>query len=364
MFLGGLFLVGCSHIQVDDAEYFNGRIIEVNDKECQTKNVKWKELVLNGPNYGEVYVHDSIMVFYNTKLGDKVFNVFHVDSGEELGRFCEKGNGPNELMACSPMYNFFKENGELKTLLYAPHNNKMCEWNITQSLMQQRSVVRNIPYSWREENNNVYYLNVYALMDDVLVAKNQAQRVDRSEDGITLPCYQKRTVSTNQQIKKYNIYKRAIKNEDACIIPEAFFYSNDAIKPDGSKIVMAMLNLPQINIVDLNTGEVTGYRLKGGENFSVFKEDGNLKIHYRWVHADNKYIYASYFGKHRDSDPRAMAPPTQMLHIFDWEGNMKYRLLIKEGIGHYYVDEVRNRLYSINHKTDVVTYLDLNEILD
>lgn len=359
----GLLLVGCSHlINEKDSDYFNGNIMEANENKCQTKSVTWNELILKGPNYGDVYVHDSIMVFYNTKLGNKFFNVFNVDTGEELGRFCEKGNGPNEAVAYGTMYNFFKEECKLKTLLYAPFNNKISIWNITQSLEHKQTIITDIPYSWRKENNNIFYSNIYYLNEDALVAKNQAQNI--GEDNITLPYYQKRSISTNQQIKKYDIYKKTIKNDDAYILPETFFYSNDAIKPDGSKVAMAMRNLPQINVIDLNTGEICGYRLKGGKGFSVFKEDGNLKIHYQWIHADDKYIYATYLGKYRNSNPRTEDERSQTIYVFDWEGNLKYRLLPKEGIGHFYVDSVRNRLYNVNHKTDIVSYIELDAILN
>ena len=367
IFLLGILLYGCSSSAYEnDADYFNGKIKEVNDKSCQTKNVAWKELILNGPNYGEVYVHDSIMVFYNSKLGDKFFNVFHVDTGEELGRFCEKGNGLNEVIACSPMYSFFQEEGELRTLLWAPHNNKLWDWNITQSLKQQKTIVKDIPYPWRKENNGVFYENMYALTVDSLLVKNPAKGIYYDGDETTLPFYQKRTISTNQQIKKYDIYKQIIKNEDAYILDEFFFNSSDAIKPDGSKLVMAMRNLPQINIINLKTGEVCGYRLKGGDGFSVFKGDGNMKIHYQRVHADDHYIYASYLGKNRDSDPRSGEPSTQTIHVFDWEGNMRYKLMIEgeDGAGKFFVDTVRNRLYSVHDNKDEVSYLDLKTILD
>ena len=356
-----LLLTGCNTSdKIQDVDYFNGEIKEVSEKECINIDVEWQDLELDGAYYGDVYVHDSIMIFYNTKLNSHFFSAFNIETNEEKGIFCEKGNGPNEAVAYSRMYSFFKENEDLKTLLYAPHNNKICIWNITQSLKQGYTVIKDIPYSWREENNNVFYNDIHYLGNDQLIAKNQSQPI--GEYDASSPYYQKRTVSTNEQIKRYDIYKQIIINKDAIIVPSSFYDSKDAIKPDGTKIVMAMRNLPQINIVDLNTGQIYGYRLKGGEDFSIFKTKGNWKIHYQWAHADNKYIYASYLGKSRDKSLRE-EPETQVIHIFDWEGNLKYKLQLNDAAGHFFVDNIKNRLYKWNYRKDSMHFLDLNTII-
>lgn len=80
----------------------------------------------------------------------------------------------------------------------------------------------------------------------------------------TLPVYQKRTFDTNKLLESYSSYKKSIKNSEASILPESFFYSNDAFKPDGTKVVQAMVNLPQLNILDVETGQTVGYRMKEG----------------------------------------------------------------------------------------------------
>lgn len=360
-FFAILLLSGCNDSERQkDVDCFNGEIKEISESGCTTIDAEWQDMKLDGAYYGDVYVHDSIMVFYNTKLSSKFFSVFNINTNEEMGHFCEKGNGPNEAVVYSPMYSFFKENGDLATLLYAPHNNKICIWNITQSLKQEHTVIKDIPYSWREENNNVFYNDIHYLGNNQLIVKNQSQPI--GEYDASSPYYQKRTISTNRQIQRYDVYKKTIINEDAIIIPTSFYDSKDVIKPDGTKIAMAMRNLPQINIIDLNTGEIYGYRLKGGEGFSIFSTKGNWKIHYKWAHADNNYIYASYLGKHRDKSLRE-EPETQIIHVFDWEGNLRYKLKLNDATGRYFVDNTTNRLYKWNYKKDSIHYLDLNTVI-
>ena len=110
---------------------------------------------------------------------------------------------------------------------------------------------------------------MYLQGDSILLA-----RVDPfplSDEESTLLFYQKRTVDTNKALRNYSIYKQTVKNEEAPIISEAFFASADAFKPDGTKAVQVMGHLPQLNILDFETGQVLGYRMEGGDDFSVFQ---------------------------------------------------------------------------------------------
>ncbi len=74
------------------------------------------------------------------------------------------------------------------------------------------------------------------------------------------------------------------------------FYTWDAVKPDGSRIVQAMRFLPQINVLDLRTGKLFGSRLKGAPGFSLMKDVKRLTetVYYTGVCADDRYIYAVF----------------------------------------------------------------------
>lgn len=349
--------VGC-HTSGDNI-YFNGKIQSVKDNIKDAKQVTLKCLPLDGTNFGWVAVYDSLMVFLNPKLPGYFYNVFNVDTGEEIGTFCKRGEGPGEVAAFGPLLQFFKEDDELKTLLFAPNEEKIFVWNITQSLQQGVTVMdRETAYEWRAENEGACYDVLYLTDKNTLFAK--VESFPLNEEEAISPFYQKRTVDTNKLLKRYPIYKEAVKNGEASIIPEAFFNSNDAVKPDGTKIVQAMVHLPQLNILDTQTGEVIGYRLEGGPDFSIFEGKKPINTYYIRVQADDNYIYALYWGK--EPWGRYEIPYVNTIHVFDWNGQLIQKVVTDLAIDKMGLDIVRNRLYVTGPKVDEVFYLDLKEI--
>ena len=182
-------------------------------------------------------------------------------------------------------------------------------------------------------------------------------------EEVSTPFYEKRTIYSNELIQTYPVYKMSsVRNTDAM-----FFYTWDVAKPDGSKIVQAMKFLPQINIFDTHTGNIVGFRMKNGDNFSLLETDPNLKsmnIYYNCVTADNNYIYASYWGKEEWSDRiGAGLPSINTIHVFDWNGILRYKLTTdRPFFRSIWLDQVRNRLYTMDVNTDELYYLDLNEL--
>ena len=348
---------GCT--QYSDSTYFNGEILSVDSKMKKVENVTLTPMApLDGTNYGVIAVYDSLMFFLNPKLPDRFFNLFNLDTGKDLGTFCNKGRGPNEMVSVSPIYQFFEEENELKTLLFAAPNKKMLKWNISKSIKQQTTVIDTIiDYSCTEDGacyNFIFLQNENTLFTYV-------PSISLNEEEASLPFFQKRTLYSDQVLRDYPIYRKSIKNGDASIMPEVFFYSNNTIKPDGFKIAQLMTNLHQLNILDTETGEVIGYRMEGSPDFSVF-ETKKKKINSTYVRAqaDDQYIYASFWGK--ESWDRYEIPLINTIHVFDWNGRWLYELKTDLPIHEMWLDKIRNRLYTTNMNVDDVFYLDLNEI--
>lgn len=343
----------CQHI--NDQEVFNGNIILVNDNIRQEKNAAVKEVHLDGDNYGYVSAYDSLLIFMNPKLDSHFYQVFNTYTGEELGQFVKKGLGPDEIISTAPIVQFYKENEELKTLLFAANEEKVWIWNISRSLKQQATIIDTIyPCFWKKQGicyNEVFYVNNTFLM------KVPAYRI--GEYDASLPYYQQSKIGSQIPMKEFAVYKKTIKNVDSDIIPETFYYSNDALKPDGTKIVQAMLNLPQLNIVDLKSGKVTGYRLKGGHDFSVFKTDNKLKSHFIRIQADDEFIFAVYWGKDKW---RAEFPYIDTIYVFNWDGELVQKIKTDCDIDEIALDNIKKRLYLTRPKHDEVYYIDLSNL--
>lgn len=354
--LGVLIAVSCN--QNYDEQCFNGNIYEVKHHDVEVTKVQLKSQYLDGNFYGWFASYDSIMIFYNQKLSDSFYQIFNLHTGEEIGEYCGKGGGVNEYTCLGPISSFYKENGELKTLLFAVNEQKLIVWNITQSMKQGETAFDDVmPYSWSSENNGACYNWLNRLSQDTLLAKVQSVSLDEAGENAIPSFFQLRSME-NQLIDTVKVFNQAIKDDEYKTFPEFYFSSNDAMKPDGTKIVQAMCHLAQINIIDVQSKRIKGYRLEGTDDFSVFTKSNPVKSHYVRLHADNQYIYAAYWGK--DQWGMHEIPEIYDIHVFDWDGNLKRKLLTDKPISGIWKDEVDNRLYITSHGVDEMYYCDID----
>jgi hypothetical protein len=119
--------------------------------------------------------------------------------------------------------------------------------------------------------------------------------------------------------------------------------SMDRIKPDdNTKLVMAMFSMDQINIMDVTTGEIKGYRNKNSPDFNYLKDIDNIKNYYLDVCVDDKYIYGLYLnGKN------GLGSTANILHVFDWDGNFIRKIVLDKTVLYLSMgfDPVKKYLY-------------------
>ncbi len=304
-----------------------------------------------------IAVYDTLLICWNNTFPNHFYNVFNVDTGEEIGLFCEKGQGPKEATSVNCIFQLFEKESDIITLLYASNEGELFFWNISRSIKKGETVYDTIvPY-----NNDRIFFPFYQSKDRLFVFKPSDML---NTEEATTPFYEKRTIYSNELLQDYRIYKQSsVRNSNTPSL-DFFFYTWDAMKPDGSKIVQVMRHLPQINIIDTNTGEVVGYRMKSGLDFSLLETDmKRMKVFYNSVHADDKYIYATYWGKEPWSTRLGVELPLfNTIHVFDWNGKPMYKLVTDRSFYRVWSDPVRKRLYTINMNTDEVYYLDLDEL--
>ncbi|MFR1240008.1 MAG: hypothetical protein ACLSDJ_02260 [Butyricimonas faecihominis] len=342
----------------EDNHNFNGKILYFDDSCVITKNVESKSVPLNGAIMSMIAVYDSLLVCWNPNHPDHFFDIFNVDTGEKIGSFCGKGRGFTESISVNCVNQFFKKGDDLMTLLYGSNEGKLFFWNISQSVKKGITVYDTIvPY----KNNSISF-QFYQSEDTLLIYK-ASEEVSRTQ--VTMPFYEKRTIYTNDLIRKFPIYKGdSIENSRVSHPVGTFYYTWDVMKPDGTKIVQVMWQLPQINMIDTQTGDILGYRMKNGPDYSLLKTDmESMNIYYMNVHADDHYIYATYWGKEPWVDRIGVKMPFfNTIHVFDWNGKLCYRLITDQSYLRVWSDSIRNRLYTMNMETEEVFYLDLDEL--
>lgn len=317
---------------------------------------------MEGNNHGLIAVYDSLLICWNPKLPNHFFNIFNLETGKEIGSFIPKGQGPQEVVSVNCIFQFLTKGNDITTLLNDPYENKSLIWNISQSIRKGETMLDTImPFTRKGENQNRSYNFLFTLSENTLFAYSQSDFL--SEHEVTTPLYEKRNLYTDELLQEYPIYKKkSVSNTK--ISPNFFFYSWDAIKPDGSKIVQAMSKLPQINIIDIQTGDITSYRLPESPNFSFIEKSTPLKNeYYNCVQADDRFIYATYWGKEQwGTDIDDKIPDFHTIHVFDWKGKLVYELQTDRIFFRIWLDPIKNRLYTQNHDTDEVYYIDLNEL--
>jgi hypothetical protein len=187
-------LLTCCQNNRDDQIYFNGEIREFNDTE-DVQHITLSRVKLDGPYYGVFAVYDSLIIFRNFKLPGYHFNIFNLNTGQELGNYSKKGIGPHELNDTGLIYNLFLEDGEIKTWLFTGPEEELVKWNISKSVQTGETVFDTIvPYKWREENSFASYNCIFSLDENMAMAYVQATSTAPNEKGITIPFYQKRSI--------------------------------------------------------------------------------------------------------------------------------------------------------------------------
>lgn len=362
LYILSIALFTCCHHNNRDNEYFNGDIQSINYNSKSSLQVSSKIIPLEGNNHGLIAVYDSLLICWNPKLPHHFFNIFNIENGKEIGSFIPKGEGPQEVVSVNCIFQFYNKGNEIITYLNDPFKNKSIIWNISQSIQKGETVLDTImPFARRGENQKRSYNFLFMPSKNTLLTYSQSDFINDNE--ITTPLYEKRDLYTDKLLQEYPIYKKeSISNTS--ISPIYFFYSWDALKPDGTKIVQAMSKLPQINIIDLPTGRITGYRLPDSPDFSFVEKNTPLKNeYYNSVQADDRFIYATYWGKEQwGTNIDDKIPDFHTIHVFDWNGRLVYELQTDRIFFRIWLDPVRNRLYTQNHDTDEVYFIDLNEL--
>jgi hypothetical protein len=230
-----------------DSYYFDGDIRYIDNNGTVVKNVESKSVRLDGIQSGMIAVYDSLLICWNPEFSNHFFYVVNLDSGNEIGFFCEKGQGPREAISVNCIYQIFRKGNDIYTFLWAYNESRLFLWNISQSVERGMTVYDTIvPY-----DKNRYFFLFYQ-PEDILFVNRPSDILNREE--VTTPFYEKRSVYTKEVLQDYPVYKKkSVKNRDAGLL-EHFFYTWDVIKPDGTKIVQAMRDLPQINIIDSTFG--------------------------------------------------------------------------------------------------------------
>lgn len=138
-------------------------------------------------------------------------------------------------------------------------------WNLTKSLETGKTVYDTIINGYKDLGLFFFYLP-----NKNLVSVKSAEYAEKH--SATMPYCEKFSLFSSVESQKIPIYQTEMVTGESADQPiDRFFHTWDAVKLDGRKLVQAMSFLPQLDIIDLESGRVTGYRMKESPDYSLIK---------------------------------------------------------------------------------------------
>jgi hypothetical protein len=314
--ISSTIFISCKEEKKKDV-YFNGEIIIV-DCNVAPDTLYGEKVNINGLYTGKIWAYDTLIGFF-LQLPDYIMNVFNVNTGKFLYSLGKRGMSAEEFNNIGCTGQFVYENSQQHVWIQKDDLKECVLLNLAK---QGDTVKRKIDISVDTEFRHLDF--TYILNDSLFLGNSQGEKLFSGDGSFLPPAFHLYNARTKELIKSYKPY-------NALILPSCDPYqmtlvlgSRDCIKPDdNSKLVMAMFSMDQINILDVVTGEIKGYRNKNSPGFDYLKDIDNLKRYYTDICVDDKYIYGLYLNGKNSQDRMG-----NILHVFDWDGNFIRKIVL------------------------------------
>jgi hypothetical protein len=327
----------------EDSKYFNGEIIMVNTN-VVPDTLRGEKIALDGLYTGNMWAYDTLIGFLYHEFPDYKMRVFNVNTGKFLYPLCKRGMGPAEFPSITYTSQIVYEEQLYYWIRKESGRNECVLVNLeTPGDIVKRKMDINI-----ETDFEYTFAFVFILNDSLFMASNQGEILRNGNDSFRPPAYCIYNSRTKEAIKSYNPYNGFIPVSNEFF--SGWWYgecygSMDRIKPDKSKMAMGMRAVDQINIIDIATGNITGYRSIGTPDFEYLRHDpNNYKAYYVYLCVDDKYIYGirSVTGKLRGEEARNL----NTINVFDWDGNFIRKIVLDKTAIKITLDPVNKYLYT------------------
>lgn len=341
------FLFAACH---EGGTYFGGETFLVKDS-LPVDSLVGEKIEFDSVNNGLLSVCDSLLFFMSHRSRDYQFTCFD-RHGHYVASFAPKGRGNKEFLNLTPIIQSYEEQGERKALLTAINEEKAVVFNITKSVLERKTVYDTIfALKWRNKSTRSFISIFWDAQDNILAFK-QPEQMNLKAYRYSLPQWYVIDPKTDEILRKYDLFKTAIYNPVAEQINGHFFSSFNLLNEERTKIVMFMPLLPQINILDLETGKLQGIRLSGYPDFKdLATENKTFREYYGFSAIDRNYIYALWLDK---DYTKIEQNKSCFVYVFNWTGELKYKLYLPEPINQIQVDEKNRLLYGVNLQMDEV----------
>ena len=320
-----------------------GTEIFVNDIGV-THVLKGEETVLNRPHSGLFYVLDSLVFFYDPRHQPQ-HTCFNLKTGEEICSFFPRGRGPDEFLNVTPIMQVYEEKGDTKSFFVALNENKIGILNLSKSVKLKTTIIDTVfDYKWPRFTSHPPISFFKSDDSSNLLFFTPPSVLNSADNKYSLPRFVNVDYMNWDTKKAYDIYSEpGLYNKDAGNLNGEFYLSFNVINPSCSKIAMFMTLVSQVNILDINTGDLKSINISGTHEFNyLLKNPENYKMCYGFSDVDDKYIYGLYIDK-TYTEPEGTHGDT--INVFNWDGSLVYKLKLDYEVDQIRVDSQKRILY-------------------
>lgn len=339
------FLFSCSG--ENRKPVFSGEIVTLTDLPEIVPLTGENILFHDDIHAGYMSVYDSLLLFITPQYPEHFLYVFDINSRDLVGQFCPKGRGPDDFLDFYHSEQYLVKNGEIKLWGYDSRREAYL-LNLTRSIERKQTVVDSmITINWIDDHTRPWALSFF-LDSTSFLLKNQPEKVEDKPKAFDLAAYHLYKGDLNHLSNEFKLFNRLPKASDNGQTVEMFYYSLDRINSQKNRLAMGMLYLSQINILDISSGELTGFQLKDTPNFDTLNAN-EPKYYYGDICVDDQMILGLYF------DSPAILQ-SDIIHLYDWSGRFIKRIKLDHEVDQIAFDPVGKYLYGTTSLAKLFRY--------
>jgi len=246
---------------------------------------------------------------------DHCLDVIDLSSGEYLQGLCRKGRGPGEFLDISPLFSIEDQS----VIVYDPGTGRLSMVSVRGD--NQGSVLHQIQIESSQNGMASLIMSLYKVKEDAVLAYNSIQGSSELV-AIDNPYYALYDWNNGRERYEFNLFDASPLARSSEWVSTTAFDLRDCINREKTTVCFAMGTMPVFGYLDIPSGKVKGFRLKGEPPFSMTEN----RQFFTGICAQGHFIYALYLGN-ANSELAADRSKTK-LYKLDWEGHIlnKYEM--------------------------------------
>lgn len=290
---------------------------------------------------------DGLLLFKHSEM-PYLFSIVNIETKKFISNFLRRGRGPDEFTYLSYWGESEVQNGDRWLYMSDINTNKIIKVNLTDFV---ESGLTNIELL---DKYNGTQLQNHILNDSTFLVSMYYE----SEAGIRM-FYRKYSNKGILDIQDIDFV--TVNDYDELDL----FGMSEYLRPDKKKMAMSMMDMNRINIFDLENSKRNITLTPKGSVFVppselVQQDYTETMMYYHGMRTTQDYIFTLYVDQLLEEWQEESKPIE--IHVFDWEGNPRYKLHIDEYLQDFCIDTDNNVMYAFDYSDNIYLY-DLSRIL-